>query len=129
MSNAGAAPDDCPGAPGGAGDEQDRRCSPVRRSPWGTSIVSGGLTKEAVSKVVKERMEDLEKHYRGGDSVARLVVSHQNRRQRQSEGGEGPAGRRGLPEKTSSIKSEKWRFPSTDDGLEASATITLLLGV
>ena len=71
----GAPSDDDRGAPGGA-ETRDRAAVVASRTiTLGEIIVSGGLTKEAVSKVVKERMQDLEKHYRGGDSVARLVVS------------------------------------------------------
>lgn len=94
----------------------------------GDVTASGGLTKEAVSKVVKERMGDLEKYCRGFDSVARLTVSFKIdakgavREVKVLKGG--ADFRRDIADQI-----EKWRFPSAGDGAETSAAIPLLLGV
>lgn len=123
-----------PGAPQMLAREQpaeprtDRDATPVNRTiTLGDVTVSGGLTKEAVSKVVSERMGDLEKHYNGTDSVARLVLSIK-------------IGANGAVKVVKILvgaadfqkgivgQIRKWRFPTTGEGAETSATITLFLG-
>jgi Ca-activated chloride channel family protein len=93
----------------------------------GDVIASGGLSKDAVSKVVRERMGDLEKYYQGADSSARLVVSFKIdangavREVKVLTGGSDFSG-----DIVDQIK--KWQFPSGGGGAETSAAITLLLG-
>jgi Ca-activated chloride channel family protein len=93
----------------------------------GEIAVSGGLSKEAVSRVVRARAQALGKYYRGSGSVAQLVV-------RLTIGRDGTVRAvkvlRGAVDNKRGIADQiqKWRFPATGDGKEASATITLLVG-
>jgi outer membrane biosynthesis protein TonB len=93
----------------------------------GEIAVSGGLSKEAVSTVVRAQAQALEKYYPGSGSAAQLVV-------RLTIGRDGTVRAvkvlRGAADFKKDIahQIQKWRFPATGDGKEASATITLFVG-
>jgi Ca-activated chloride channel family protein len=99
----------------------------IRMITLGEIAVSGGLSKEAVSTVVRAQAQTLEKYYQGSGSAVRLVV-------RLTIGRDGTVRAvkvlRGAADFKKDIADQirKWRFPATGDGKEASATITLLVG-
>ncbi len=91
----------------------------------GEIAVSGGLSKAAVSKVVRAQAHTLEKYYQGSGSAAQLVV-----RLTIAPDGTVRAVKvlRGAADNEAGIVDQikKWRFPATGDGKEAEATSHLL---
>jgi Ca-activated chloride channel family protein len=92
----------------------------------GDVLVSGGLAKDVVSRVVTGKMGSLERQYRGsgtGQLVISLVVLPDGtiKSVKILRGGAD-----WQPRVTGEIN--KWRFPATADGREAKVTITLFAG-